>query len=330
MDGYLQTGIGIAVSILLFWLSYRQTIGAKKERTKNANKSLHRAVMRRMVLEGYSPKYKDISRIIEGKAREFNTSVNDMLSEEQILNSIFTEVFDSDLISPDQRIEIETRLDSLFSKMEEKPSIPTIYEFKLLKEESKKKRDSLAILTVAVSMVGASTSVLYSFIKDPSSLIASNSEWLYSGLGVFVVSLTMITLMSIVRKEKEESYSPSRSSSALSAAAFEVEIAKAIDKSGYKYQSEPRVGDHRPDFIIEANNKRIAVDAKAWGDVVPLSGIRRTIQRLEALSREDGIDSVYLVTKKSVPTKGFNSEGGLVKVVNINEFTSLLKNKQVA
>lgn len=100
MDGYLQTGIGIAVSILLFWLSYRQTIGAKKERTKNANKSLHRAVMRRMVLEDYTPKYKNISRVLEGKAREFNTSANDMLSEEQVLNSIYTEVFDSDLIPP--------------------------------------------------------------------------------------------------------------------------------------------------------------------------------------------------------------------------------------
>jgi hypothetical protein len=62
INGYLQAGIGIAVSILLFWLSYRQTIGAKKERTKNANRSLHRAVMRRMALEDYSPKFKDISK----------------------------------------------------------------------------------------------------------------------------------------------------------------------------------------------------------------------------------------------------------------------------
>jgi hypothetical protein len=283
-----------------------------------------------MVLESYNPKYKDISRIIEGKAREFNTSNNDMLSEEQVLNSIFTEVFDSDLISPDQRVEIEARLDALFSTLEGKPSIPTIQEFKLLKEESKKKRDSLTILTVAVSMVGASTSVLYSFLKDPSALLASNTEWLYSGLGVFVVSLAMITLMSIVRKEKEEISSPSRSSSAMSSAVFEIEVAKAIDKSGYKYQVDPRIGDHRPDFVIDANDKRIAIDAKAWGDIVPLSGIRRTIQRLESLSREDGIDGVYLVTKKPAPSKGFNSEDSIVKVVSMSEFTTLLKNKQVA
>jgi len=330
MDGYLQTGIGIAVSILLFWLSYRQTIGAKKERTKNANKSLHRAVMRRMVLEDYSPKYKDISRIIEGKAREFTTSVNDMLSEEQVLNSIYTEVFDSDLISPAQRIEIEKRLDALFVKIEEKPAIPSIQEFKLLREEHKKKRDSLAILTIAVSMVGASTSLLYSFIKDPASIIASNKEWLFSGFGVFVVSLAMITLMSIVRKQKEEIASPSRSSSALSAAEFELEIAKAIEKSGYKYTAEPNIGDHRPDFLIEADGKRIAVDAKAWGDIVPFTIIRKTIFRLESLSKEDGIDAVLLVTKKPVPMRGFKSDDNKIKIVSMNEFTGMLKNKRVA
>jgi len=283
-----------------------------------------------MVLEDYSPKYKDITRIIEGKAREFNTSENDMLSEEQVLNSIFTEVFDSDLISPAQRIEIEKRLDALFTKMEEKPSIPSIQEFKQLKEESKKKRDSLALLTVAVSTVGASTSVLYSFLKNPASIIASNSEWILSGIGVFVVSLSTITLMSIIRKEKEGVTLSSRSSSALSAAAFEIEVAKAIEKSGYSYQAEPRVGDYRPDFIMEADNKHIAIEAKAWGDVVPLSGIRRTLHRLEAMSKEDGVDRVYLVTKKPAPSKGFNTNDGSVKVVSMAEFTAILKNKQVA
>ncbi|WP_457933796.1 restriction endonuclease [Pseudoalteromonas sp. SCSIO 43210] len=330
MDGYLQTGIGIAVSILLFWLSYRQTIGAKKERTKNANKSLHRAVMRRMVLEDYSPQYKDISRIIEGKAREFNTSSNDMLSEEQLLNSIYTEVFDSDLISPPQRVEIESRLDKLFNKIESKPSAPSVQEFKQMREENKRKRSSLALLTASVSMVGATTSVMYSYFKDPGSLIASNSEWLLSGVGVFIASFVTLTFLSIIRREKEEVITVSRNTSAISAVAFEIEVAKAIEKSGYHYKSEPRVGNHRPDFIIEAGGKNIAIDAKAWGDVVPLNSIKRTIYRLESMAKEEAIDSVYLVTKKPTPSKGFSNNDSNVKVVSMNEFVSILKNKQVA
>lgn len=330
MNGYVQTGIGIAVSILLFWLSYRQTIGAKKERTKNANKSVHRAIMRRMVLEDYSPIYKDVSRIIEGKAREFNTSANDMLSEEQILNSIYTEIFDSDLISPVQRVEIEKRLAKIFETDEEKASIPTIQEFKLLKEENKSKRDSLAWLTVTVSSVGATTSLLYSYIKDPASIIASNKEWLFSGLGVFVVSLAMITLMSLIKKQKEDAGSSSKRSSALSAATFEIEVAKGIEKAGYKYTSDPKIGKYRPDFIIETNGKHIAIETKAWDEVVPLNIIRRTLHRLEALSSEEGIDGVLLVTRKPTPIRGFNSEEKSVRIVSMSDFISMLKNKRVA
>ncbi len=330
MDGYLQTGIGIAVSILLFWLSYRQTIGAKKERTKNANKSLHRAVMRRMVLEDYTPKFKDISRVLEGKAREFNTSMNDMLSEEQVLNSIFTEVFDSDLISPSQRVEIETRLDSLFLNLEKQSGISSMQEFKILNVENKKKRDSIAVLAVSVSMVGASTSVLYSYIKDPAAIISSNLEWVSSGLGVFIVSLTMLSLISIIRKQKDDASSPSRSSSMISAASFEIDVAKAIEKSDYTYKSEPRVGKFRPDFVINTENKSVVIEAKSWGDVVPLSIMKKTLNMLESMSNEDGIDSVILVTKKAVPIKGFNSENNKVKVVSMSEFVTMLKNKQVA
>lgn len=330
MDGYIQTAIGIAVSILLFWLSYRQTIGAKKERTKNANKSLHRAIMRRMVLEDYKPKYKDISRIIEGKAREFNTSSNDMLSEEQVLNSVFSEVFDSDLISPSQRIEIESRLDELFAKIEEQPSEPSIHEFKELNEQNKKKRDLVIMLTVIVSTIGASTSVLYSFIQEPTSFILANSDWLFSGIGVFVISTAMITLMSIVRKEKEESSLPTRNSAYISAAAFELDVAKVIEKSGYKYLSEPQIGNFKADFVIEANGKKIIVEAKAWGDVIPLSSIKRTIDQLEKISQAEDIDSVILVAKKLPPIKGINIENSKVKAYSMNEFSSLLKNKKIA
>lgn len=100
MDGYLQTGLGILVSLILFVVGYRQTIGARKERAKNANSSVHRAIMRRMVLEDYAPVYNDVTRLIEGKAREFQVSLNLLFSEEQILNSLYTEVFDSDLKKP--------------------------------------------------------------------------------------------------------------------------------------------------------------------------------------------------------------------------------------
>jgi hypothetical protein len=72
MDAYLSTGFGILVSIVLFLFMYQQTIGAKRVRAKNANQDIHGSFMRRMVFEEYAPKYKDLTKIVEGKAREFN------------------------------------------------------------------------------------------------------------------------------------------------------------------------------------------------------------------------------------------------------------------
>src|SRR5437016_4204716 len=70
-----------------------------------------------MVLENYEPRYSDISRLLEGKAREFQVSADDLYSEEQVLNQLFTEVFDNDLIAPSQRTEIEKRLEDVFSQL---------------------------------------------------------------------------------------------------------------------------------------------------------------------------------------------------------------------
>lgn len=56
MDGYIQTAIGVLVSVVFFVIGYRQTIGARKERAAAANRAVYKALLRRLVLESYSPK----------------------------------------------------------------------------------------------------------------------------------------------------------------------------------------------------------------------------------------------------------------------------------
>ncbi|EPT8343722.1 restriction endonuclease [Vibrio vulnificus] len=330
MEGYIQTGIGIAVSLFLFWLSYRQTIGAKKERTVNANKSLHRAIMRRIVLEEYVPKIKDLSRIREGKAREFNTSANDMLSEEQVLTSVYTEVFDSDLIPPSQRISIESRLDTVFAQLDNKRKQSSFREYESLKDASDSKKHSLVVMSALVSAVGAVASMMFSYLQDPSSIAAENPQWLFSGVGVFVVSLTMITYLVFLRKEKDSFVLSNRSQSMLNALNFEIEVAKTIEKSGIQYTTEPRVGRFRPDFLLSLNNKKIAVEAKSWSDNIPLSIQANTVRKLEAMVEEEEIDSVFLVTKKSQPSRGLSSGNSKVLVMSLQDFNNYLKNSRAA
>jgi len=62
--------LGIAVSVVLFLIGYRQTVGAKKERVAAADSEIEKILVRRIVLEGYVLKTADIERLAEGKARD--------------------------------------------------------------------------------------------------------------------------------------------------------------------------------------------------------------------------------------------------------------------
>jgi hypothetical protein len=321
MDGYLQTGIGILVSLILFVFGYRQTIGARKERARNANSSVHRAIMRRMVLEDYAPIYNDVTRLIEGKAREFQVSLNILFSEEQILNSLYTEVFDSDLISPSQRVEIEKRLGNCLNKLETEPSELTFSEFQQLRIERKGMRDYLAVMVLTASMLGATSSVLFKFIETKTLEV----EWLLSGFGVLVVSVTVLTLLSIFRKSKEVEIYSSRGSAQIISSEFESNIAKILMKNKFDFTIEPPVGNMRPDFLVRINGKVIAIEAKYWNKSVPMHSIRRTLDNMKKLVDSEGIDQAILVINKNTNVPFGKLENDNISVISINELASALK-----
>ena len=81
MAGESLTIIGIAVSVSLFLLGYRQTIGARRERIRAANAELERILVRRIVLEKYTPTQMDLSRLIDGKAGDYRVRRADLISE---------------------------------------------------------------------------------------------------------------------------------------------------------------------------------------------------------------------------------------------------------
>jgi len=322
MDGYLQTGLGILVSLILFVVGYRQTIGARKERAKKANSSVHRAIMRRMVLEDYAPIYSDVTRLIEGKAREFQVSLNLLFSEEQILNSLYTEVFDSDLISPSQRVEIEKRLGCCFIKLESEPTKATFSEFQQLRIERKSMKDSLTAMVLAASMLGAMSSILFKFIETRTLEV----EWLLSGVGVLIASVAVLTSLSIFRKNKEVEISPSRGSAQIISSEFESDIAKILSKNKFDFTIEPRVGNIRPDFLVRHNGKVIAIEAKSWNKSMPMHYMRRTLDYMNKLVHSDGIDQAILVTNKNAHIPFGKLENESISIISINELASALKN----
>jgi hypothetical protein len=322
MNAYIQTALGILVSLLLFLVGYRQTIGAKKERTKNANLSVHRAILRRMVTEEYTPQYKDITRVIVGKAREFQVPSNDLYSEEQILNGLYTEVFDSELISPSQRILIEEKLNNVFTEIEDEPIKASYSDFRQMTIEKRKRFDYMALMVMTTSMLGAVVSLLFKYLQTNSFQI----DWLLSGAGVLIASIALLTTISVFKKGKESGETTSKRTVQIVSSEFENEVLKTLEKMNLKYSVEPSIGNLRPDFLVEKNNHKIAIEAKAWDELVPLFQIRRTNEYLKKLSGMGEINRVFLVTKKKPPVSVVKQlESDKISVVAISELVSALK-----
>ncbi|MEH6649969.1 MAG: restriction endonuclease [Motiliproteus sp.] len=315
MDGYLQTGIGIFVSIILFAIGYRQTFGARKERSKSANLSIHRAIIRRMVLENYDPIYKDIGRIIEGKAREFNASKNDLLSVEQVLNTLYTEVFDSDLISPGQRIEIEKRLLNCFEKIENKPSKLSFKELNQINKERTRLTISLVMMVIVTSLLGATAPILFKIVETKTVQI----DWLISGVGIFIGSIAVLTSLIMYRKNKEIGTVSSTRTAQIKLSTFENEIASILNKHGFDFTFEPYLGNMRPDFLVEANGKTIAIEAKDWSGVISEPNLRSTSAYLRNLLNNKNVDQVILVTKNKVDLSSLEINSNNISIRTINE-----------
>ena len=321
MDAYLSTGLGILVSIILFLVTYQLTIGAKRVRAKNANQDIHRSFMRRMVFEEYAPKFKDLTKVVEGKAREFQVSINDLLSEEQILNALFTEVFDSDLISPSQRVQIENRLNECLDRIEQESEETGIIDFRQLSLEKKQKSKHISILVGTVSLLGATSSLAYTFFE--TKII--NTEWILSGGGVLVASVAALSAISVILKSKEVDEQPSRRVAQMVSSELENEVTKILEKQKIKYSISSRFGGMRPDFVLDMKGKKVVIDAKAWNNVVPLHQIRRTADYLNELASTEGVDQVLLVTNKKTPLPLSQINNDAISVITISELSSVLK-----
>jgi hypothetical protein len=82
--------------VLTFLVGYRQTVGARRERVGSANLDLSRILLRRVVLEGFCPTSDDIERLRDGKSREFRVAAPDLLSSAELMNTVYTHVFEND------------------------------------------------------------------------------------------------------------------------------------------------------------------------------------------------------------------------------------------
>jgi hypothetical protein len=302
VDGYIQTAIGVFISVILFLIGYRQTIGARRERTTSANRAIYKALLRRLVLEEYTPKLDDVNRLIEGKAQEFKVPSGDLHSDEQLLNRVFAEIFDNDFIAPEKRAEIEKRLTGALDQLSKGKQ--KVDELRLANPVQERRRFLLlTILALLASLMGALASLF--LLGDKIIQFGADANIFKSLLpvvAVFVASLVSVVAISVVKRVRESTEElSSRSSSATEGALLEHQVAATLAKLKVSFQIEPKVGMLRPDFVTEIAGKRIAIEVKSWRSPPPMAIISRTARYMQGILNSGNVDQAVVVTRGRLP-----------------------------
>ncbi len=327
MDDYFLGALGIIVSVVLFLIGYRQTIGAKKERIIAANSEIEKIILRRVVLENYDPSITDLARLLEGKARDFRVKTHDLLSEAQILNCIFTRIIETDLIAQSQREDILSRLVVVLTEAESSP----IDETSVI-ELSSTSHSNIMKFVIPMTM-GLLASVMGSLVAFlPQAGMKPNDFSSISELLPVTVALSMTVIMALFfykrLKESQQDVDISSSSQAIEKAInFERDVAKIIDKYGIKYRaSGPK--DRGYDFEIVLNDKSTLVEVKGWNRPMPMQLLARIINKLSESVRESKAHEGIIITKTPVNIGNIDVEDSNVKSMTLNEFKTYLKNSK--
>jgi hypothetical protein len=288
MSPFLQTTLGAAVSVVLFLIGYRQTVGARKERARAAATELQRTVLKRVLLEDYDPEPTDLARIIEAKAHEHSVRSTDLPSVTELLTDVQGRVLDDDFITAESRITVLKRIAGTIGRAEQRDAVDSVglaleYEPSDRHETSRR----LLIVTVALtSMIGAAVSLIPTASKSASAFLLA-----------LAASALFVTVAAVFLRLRETQEEERPVSSVQRAAALERDVADLLRKAGAKPVSTE--GDPGVDFLAEVGGRCIAVEVKAWSTSTPRNATRIAISRALKAGKALGADELLVVTNET-------------------------------
>ena len=322
MESFLQPFIGVFVSVVLFLVGYRKTIGARKERVQTANTDLERTLLKRILLEGYQPTVNEIRRFIEGKAQDHQVRTRDLLSELQILTALFTRILETDLISPPQRDAILSKLFPLLQKAEDSP-LEKSRVLELSEERRPVYRRTIFTLIPMALLASAMGALL---VATSAAFGGSAVPLLKTGGLVFVVSILAILMVLLILRIREAHEESGGSLLLKAAISFEEEVLWVLKKAGARL----RLGEPRPqggDFVAEVRGKQVLVAIKPWIGGVPMQLVQAAVDQLREGIKHENVDQGILVLMESLHLPLESLEDSQIRVMTIRQLRNYLAHK---
>lgn len=312
--------IGIVISIALSLPIYRQTVGARRERIRAANSELEKVLTRRIVLESYQPTVDDLSRLISGKALEHNVSRGDLVSETQLLETVFTRITESDFMIPDRRNEVLDRLSPVFTRAEKAAEEKVSLALMPIEVYRRERRITPAFtIGLSASLFGAMVTAIAALFIYEGTFTSRSIVYI---IAAFVCSITVILAifrLFILRESREE---PSARSAIQLARDFEQEVISTLTKLKIPVFIAERTSGF--DLITTLGEKKILIEVKALSRRPPVSILRNTIDRLNRAVQTKNADEGIIVTKSSFELPHDFLKNTKIRIMTLREFRNYM------
>jgi len=314
--------IGIAVSVILFWIGYRQTIGASSERIEAANKEVERILVRRIVLESYTPTRDDVARLLSGKARDFRVKEEDLIGEAELFTAIFTRIFESDLIPSAQRDEILARLAPVIATAEreslslgegeEGPARPSALQ------------SMLPLLWVALAATAVGGIVV--LLAQPDSLSTGFRDWALTAAITVVGSLAAIGIFVAIARLRAPDEFTRRESGLGQLTALRKHVSKVLEGSGGEVEEKGRtMGGWSYDYLLTRAGAKTLIQASLWRRRLPASFVDEVMARAEKVAGRYGASETIIVTLMPVELdESQRASNGHVRFMTTHELRDYL------
>lgn len=317
MSQYVLWGLGVLISFILFWVSYRKTIGAKNERIENANKEIEKILVRLIATEDYKPTIEAISKVIDGKARDHKVDPEELHSEMQFLNSVYARIMESELITKERREEAIARImPALATKPPPTQQDEAIRENMYYAIAKRKKLVAVGLMGLLASLMGASLAVIPKFL-----LGMKNIENGFLGIaGISMGFMVAITLIKFLLTPEDESASKARI--VADRANFEKSVFRSLERSGMAIEMPTQ--DTGYDLIIKSKNERVLVAIKYWPRPIFSPIVENLINQLESEVGRLGAKEAILITSRPLSHPA-DLARETVKLISLDELKGYLQ-----
>ena len=343
MEGYIQTSIGILVSIILFLVGYKQTIGARQERIRTANKRLVEVIIKRIILEELVPTRKEIDRLKGGIAQDSRIPYYNMLNYEALHDILYLQLFENDLISKEQRLNyidylikipneddtsVTTDNKSIKSKIQQnqseiKQESNVDFESMILGRERASNSKMINFVTVFLGLLSVVLGTSVSFFDDIVHDITIDSYMVVFSAIISIISIIIAyTYLRFKNKDINQDLAYNRINRGLE---FEKFIARELTRNNIIFETTSLNRDAGCDFIANIKGNRTAIEVKYWSRPPNSRIINNIFFAMQETLERNQLNFGYILVNKSynLPSPP-NKDGQNIEFIAVDDFIKII------